>query len=354
MSLNKVTYKDKQTVITAKNLNDIQDSILELENSNKNFIAIYQETTYEEVKEAYDLGKTILFKDPESSEFGHLSNFDSIMGEFVFSSVIVAPGTDTTPRVRSYSLYDDGHWIFWATFEVFTTDQFNFYQQFIETKNMLLNSGNAWKYKGSNSIKNKEKIFVTSEQEIFYNINELPSESQGEAFIKIINLNAEGNLGLLELGYNGFAIDSFDSELVLFNRSDMSGAQNLVNSYAHFEQITDNLMVIPSKNSEDLMSYDVALVLVDNPIDGLPMTKGIWLKFYWTYYDNTFYPIPVYTDIFSCAFNLSAPEDEAISLNAIDAICGQDLNDFLVNNVNLTLNNVTIVDDGFGNVTIGG
>ena len=31
MSLNKVTYKDKQTVITAKNLNDIQDAIINLE-----------------------------------------------------------------------------------------------------------------------------------------------------------------------------------------------------------------------------------------------------------------------------------------------------------------------------------
>lgn len=37
MALKKVNYIDKQTVISAKNMNDIQDAIIDLENNHKVF-----------------------------------------------------------------------------------------------------------------------------------------------------------------------------------------------------------------------------------------------------------------------------------------------------------------------------
>lgn len=49
MSLNKVVYTDKQTPIFAKNLNDIQDAIIELQNSGGGSLVIATDTEITEI-----------------------------------------------------------------------------------------------------------------------------------------------------------------------------------------------------------------------------------------------------------------------------------------------------------------
>lgn len=62
MALNKVIYVDGETVITAENLNDIQDAIIELENAGSSsdiFWATYNSTTEAEITAAVDSGKIV-------------------------------------------------------------------------------------------------------------------------------------------------------------------------------------------------------------------------------------------------------------------------------------------------------
>lgn len=62
MALNKVTYVDDETVITAENLNDIQDAIIDLENAGSSsdiFWATYNSTTEAEITAAVDSGKIV-------------------------------------------------------------------------------------------------------------------------------------------------------------------------------------------------------------------------------------------------------------------------------------------------------
>ncbi len=68
MALTKVSYADNETIISAKNLNDIQDAIIALEagvdpetdGDVRLFIATYGETTLDELDAADDAGKFIL------------------------------------------------------------------------------------------------------------------------------------------------------------------------------------------------------------------------------------------------------------------------------------------------------
>lgn len=62
MALQKVTYVNGETVITAENLNDIQDAIIDLENTGSSsdiFWATYNSTTEAEITAAVDSGKIV-------------------------------------------------------------------------------------------------------------------------------------------------------------------------------------------------------------------------------------------------------------------------------------------------------
>lgn len=127
MALNKVTYVNGETVITAENLNEIQDAIIALENAGSSsdiFWATYNSTTEAEITAAVDDGKIVATN--ISNEIFYLvskaavgssgsawvfasANQTSLRFTFVSGSFWNSIGTRTIPTKTSELTNDSGY-----------------------------------------------------------------------------------------------------------------------------------------------------------------------------------------------------------------------------------------------------